>query len=164
MTAPLPYLKVFQSKFLAPSQFLYLGQSILSAQLVNVHFVCATLITPFCLFFVEQERISRHLYLGLFVMFVLFLILWPNSTDLLSRRGLAERWDCWNCNLEVSTFSFFQLLTGTSQNYKSDLIAFLPSSFASLLLELPNLKQTGFDWNVWDNILSAMSPEWTRIG
>ena len=102
---PPPYLKVFQSKFLAPSQFLYLGQSILSAQLVNVHFVCATLITPVCLFFVEQERISRHLYLGLFVMFVLFLILWPNSTDLLSRRGLAERWDCWNCNLEVSTFN-----------------------------------------------------------
>ena len=161
---PPPYLKVFQSKFLAPSQFLYLGQSILSAQLVNVHFVCATLITPVCLFFVEQERISRHLYLGLFVMFVLFLILWPNSTDLLSRRGLAERWDCWNCNLEVSTFSFFQLLTGTSQNYKSDLSSFLPSSFASLLLELPNLKQTGFVWNVWDNILSAMSLEWTRIG
>ena len=79
MTASLPpppsYLKVCQSKFLPPSQFPYLGQSILSAQLVNVHFVCATLITPVCLFFVEQKRISRHLYLGLFVMFVLFLIL-----------------------------------------------------------------------------------------
>ena len=53
----------------------FLSQSILSAQLVNVHFVCATLITPVCLFFVEQERMSRHLYLGLLVMFVLFLIL-----------------------------------------------------------------------------------------
>ena len=72
---PPSYLKVCQSKFLPPSQFPYLGQSILSAQLVNVHFVCATLITPVCLFFVEQKRISRHLYLGLFVMFVLFLIL-----------------------------------------------------------------------------------------
>ena len=72
---PPPYLKVSQTKFLAPFQFPYLGQSILSAHLVNVHFVCATLITPVCLFFVEQERISRHLYLGLLVMFVLFLIL-----------------------------------------------------------------------------------------
>ena len=53
---PPPYLKVCQSKFLAPCQFLYLGQSILSAQLVNVHFVCATLITPVCLFFLSNRN------------------------------------------------------------------------------------------------------------
>ena len=98
-----------QSKFLAPSHFLYIGQSILSAQLINVHFVCATLTTPVCLFFffIKQERISRHLSLGLLVIFVLSLMLWPKSSDLLHRRGLAECWDCWNCNLEVSTFSLF---------------------------------------------------------
>ena len=49
-------LKVCQSKFLAPSQFPYLGQSILSAQLVNVHFVCATLITSVCLFFLSNRN------------------------------------------------------------------------------------------------------------
>ena len=98
-----------QSKFLAPSHFLYIGQSILSAQLINVHFVCATLTTPVFLFFffIKQERISRHLSLGLLVIFVLSLMLWPKSSDLLHRRGLAECWDCWNCNLEVSTFSLF---------------------------------------------------------
>ena len=82
-----------QSKFLAPSHFLYIGQSILSAQLINVHFVCATLTTPVCLFFlffIKQERISRHLSLGLLVIFVLSLMLWPKSSDLLHRRGLAE--------------------------------------------------------------------------
>lgn len=53
-------LTLCQSKFLAPeklaSQFSYLGQSILSAQLINVHFcylVCATLITRVCLFFYQ---------------------------------------------------------------------------------------------------------------
>ena len=50
---PPPYLKVSQSKFLSPSQFPYLGQSILSSQLLQVHFVCATLITPVCLFFYQ---------------------------------------------------------------------------------------------------------------
>ena len=94
--------------FLAPSHFLYIGQSILSAQLINVHFVCATLTTPVCLFFlIKQERISRHLSLGLLVIFVLSLMLWPKSSNLLHRRGLAECLDCWNCNLEVSTFRLF---------------------------------------------------------
>ena len=50
---PPPYLKVSQSKFLSPSQFPYLGQSILSSQLLQVHFVCAALITPVCLFFYQ---------------------------------------------------------------------------------------------------------------
>ena len=45
-----------QSKFLAPSHFLYIGQSILSAQLINVHFVCATLTTPVCLFFLSNRN------------------------------------------------------------------------------------------------------------
>ena len=43
-----------QSKFLALSHFVYIGQSILSAQLINVHFVCATLTTPVCLSFFYQ--------------------------------------------------------------------------------------------------------------
>ena len=42
------------------------------------------------LFFINQEWISRHLSLGLLVLLVLFLILWPKSSDLLNRRGLAE--------------------------------------------------------------------------
>ena len=69
--------------------------------------LCYTYNTSLSLFFIKQERISRHLSLGLLVIFVLSLILWPKSSDLLHRRGLAECWDRWNCNLEVSTFSLF---------------------------------------------------------
>ena len=61
--------------------------------------LCYTYNTSLSLFFIKQERISRHLSLGLLVIFVLFLILCPKFSDLLSRRGLAECWDCWNCNL-----------------------------------------------------------------
>ena len=82
------------------------------------HSICSIDKCTFCLcytyntslslfFFIKQERISRHLSLGLLVIFVLSLMLWPKSSDLLHRRGLAECWDCWNCNLEVSTFSLF---------------------------------------------------------
>ena len=159
---PPPYLKVSQSKFLSPSQFPYLGQSILSSQLLQVHFVCATLITPVCLFFIKQERISRHLSLGLLVIFVLSLILWPKSSDLLNRRGLAECWDCWNCNLEVSTFSLFNFWLEPGKTINLILVLFcrlylLRCCLNSLIWNKQALTEIS-------EIISAMSLEWTRIG